>query len=351
MYHVGLDVGDSCSSLEILDPHGKQFKHLEVKGRWPVLLQRIEKDVPRPFAICFEASCGYGYLHDRLARLATRVEVAHPGQLRLIFKSKRKHNRIDSQKLAKLLFLDEVPRAWVPRADVRSWRATIEFRQKLLAHRVGLKNQIRALLKNHGVQTPRGLWSRTGIGWLKNVTFAEPEALKRDVLLDQLEESNQQIKRVESHLKKVANANPAVTLLQTIPGVGIRTAEAFVAYVDDIARFGRIKQVGTYFGLVPCQDASGNVNRLGHITRDGPATVRKMLTEAAWQAIRRSTTVRAFFERIQHEDPRRKKIALVATAHYLARVMASMLRSGECWRHKEQEPQSQEAPLRKTPDA
>src|SRR6476620_5845341 len=123
MFNVGLDVGDNCSSIEILDEHGKQFKHLEVKGRWPVMLQRIEKEVPKPFAICFEASSGYGYLHDRLSKVASRVEVAHPGQLRLIFKSKRKHNRVDSQKLAKLLFLDEVPRAWVPPAEVRSWRA------------------------------------------------------------------------------------------------------------------------------------------------------------------------------------------------------------------------------------
>ena len=51
MFNVGLDVGDNCSSIEILDEHGKQFKHLEVKGRWPVMLQRIEKEVPKPFAI------------------------------------------------------------------------------------------------------------------------------------------------------------------------------------------------------------------------------------------------------------------------------------------------------------
>ena len=55
--------------------------------------------------------------------MAQRVEVGRtPGQLRLIFKSKRKHNRVDSEKLAKLLFLEEVPRAWVPPATVRSWR-------------------------------------------------------------------------------------------------------------------------------------------------------------------------------------------------------------------------------------
>jgi len=366
MFNVGLDVGDNCSSVEILDEHGKHFKHLEVKGRWPVLLEKIDKEVPKPFAICFEASCGYGHLHDRLSKLAQRVEVAHPGQLRLIFKSKKKHNRVDSQKLAKLLFLDEVPRAWVPPAEVRSWRAMIEHRQKLLRDRVCAKNQIRSLLKGLGIQAVKGLWTRNGMKWLKELELGEAEALRRDLMVGQVEGVNKMIRRVEKHLKKVSDKIPAVALLMTIPGVGIRTAETFVAYVHDIKRFAKIKRVGSYFGLVPCQDATGNINRLGHITKDGPATVRKMLTEAAWQGRRRSKTIRGFYEQVRREDPKRNKIALIATAHYLTRVMAAMLRSGECFREKEARVEEKTkamtvptevgtdggvAPLRKTPDA
>ena len=62
----------------------------------------------------------------------------------------------------------------------------------------------------------------------------------------------------------------------------------------DLGGFARSKQVGSYFGLVPCQDQSGDKNRLGHITRDGSATVRQLLTEAAWISLRRSPTVRAY---------------------------------------------------------
>ena len=83
---------------------------------------------------------------------------------------------------------------------------------------------------------------------------------------------------------------------------------------------------------MPCQDQSAASNRLGHITREGPATVRKFLCEAAWQGIQRCPEIRAFFERVQGGDPGRKKIALVATAHWLARVMLAMLRSGEVGR-------------------
>lgn len=347
MNYVGLDVGDNGSSIEILDQHGKHFKHLEVKGRWPAVLERMRQEVPRPFSVCFEASNGYGYLHEQLSTMARRVSVAHPGQLRLIFRAKRKHNRVDAVKLAKLQYLDEVPEVHVPGVRVREWRATIEYRQRLLHQRVRSKNQIRALLKSQGIQIPsaiRSLWTRKGTAWLKSLQLHESQALRRDIMLDELHSTNDRIHLVERYLRKVADGHPGVTLLRTIPGVGVRTAEAVCAYVDDIKRFGRIRQLSAYFGMIPCQDASGNVNRLGHITKDGPPTVRKMLIEAAWQGVRRSAVIRAFFERIKQNDPQRRKIALVATAHHLLRVMGAMLRSGEVWRHETKKGQARPTP-------
>ncbi|MCH8210988.1 MAG: IS110 family transposase [Planctomycetes bacterium] len=131
----------------------------------------------------------------------------------------------------------------------------------------------------------------------------------------------------------IGNRHSGIALLRTIPGVGMRTAEAFLAYVDDPQRF-RGRSIGAYLGIVPRQDASGGVNRLGRITREGPATVRQMLAEATWQAVRRSRTVRLRFERLCQGRPDRRKTALIATAHYLARVMIAMLNTGEAWREE-----------------
>jgi hypothetical protein len=60
--------------------------------------------------------------------------------------------------------------------------------------------------------------------------------------------------------------------------------------------------------------------------------VRHLLTEAVWQAIRRSPTVRAYFQRVQRDDPSRRKIAIVATAHYLARVAWSLMKKQTLWK-------------------
>lgn len=171
---------------------------------------------------------------------------------------------------------------------------------------------------------------------MKELTFqAELDAFRRDQLLEELRHILLQVKRSEVQLSALAARHPGVALLQTIPGIGPRTAEAVVAYIDDPQRFQKSKDVGCYFGLVPCQDASADKNRLGHITRQGPATVRKLLTEAAWQAIRRSQRVKAKYERMIHEDPDRRKIATVAISHFLVRAMWSMLRRNQPWREEE----------------
>lgn len=334
MRYVGLDIHMRMTAMCVLDDNGKPEKQITIRGHWGKVFEAV-KEIAPPFAICYEASNGYGYLYDGFSRLAQRVVVAHPGQLRLIFRSKRKNDRIDAQRLAKLLFLDEVPPVYVPRQDVRAWRRLIVFRQCLIDGRTRVKNRLRNLLRQNGIQAPEKLWNKRGLAWLTTLEFPSPTlALERDLLMDELQQHQVRIKRVENELNAQAATHPGVQLLKTIPGVGPRTAEAVMAWIDRPGRFTKNRAIGSYFGLVPCQDASAGRNRLGHITRQGPSLVRKLMIEATWQAIRRSPQIRDHFLRIQREDPDRKKIAAVATAHHILRVMLAMLSSGEGWSAK-----------------
>ena len=337
MQYVGMDVHWRQTTICILDENGRRVKMMNVRGPWQKVLEELGR-IEEHWAVCYEASCGYGWLYERLKKMAQKVVVAHPGQLRLIFRSKRKNDRVDAEKLAKLLYLDEVPPVYVPSVQVRSWRAIIEHRQKLLQERVRTKNQLRALLRTHGIVAPKGLWTKRGLAWLNAQEWpTSMDRLQRDILLERLGSLRGLIERVEEALEEIAESHAGVKLLREIPGVGIRTVEAVMsravrcalsAYVDDPHRFASLKTIGSYFGLVPCQDQSAGKNRLGHLTRQGPATVRKLLTEASWQAIRRSPRIRAYFERIRQGNPERKRIALVATAHYLLRVMSRAVRCG-----------------------
>jgi transposase len=335
MFYVGLDIHSKHISLCILNEAGQVHERCQV--RTIDQMMRILERLPDRFEVCYEASCGYGHYHDLLRPLAARVIVAHPGQLRLIYRSKNKNDRKDAERLAKLLYLGEAPAVHVPSLDVRTWRELINCRSQVIAKRTRAKNTIRALLRGAGVAPPRhpGLWTKCGLAWLRRLELpTSSQQLRRDLLLEEIETLNKQLRRIDRELNHRAQQTPVVIQLQSIPGVGIRTAEAIAAFVDDPHRFQTSKAVGRYFGLVPRQDQSGDKNQLGHITREGAPVVRRLIAEAAWQAIRRSPTVRAYFERIQRDDPQRKKIALVATAHYLVRVMWAMLKRGTFWEEK-----------------
>ena len=69
MYYVGLDVHYRTSTYCILNHHGREVKCETVRGHWPKLLERLAM-IKGAWTICFEATCGYGYLHRELSGMA-----------------------------------------------------------------------------------------------------------------------------------------------------------------------------------------------------------------------------------------------------------------------------------------
>ncbi len=331
-YYVGLDVHLRLTTVCILDSNGKIVKEHSVHGHSAEVCQFLSQQVQGTFDVVFEASDGYGLWHERLSRMARRVIVAHPNHLRAIWNTKRKTDRIDAQKLAKLLMLNMVPAVHVPSIQVRDWRMLIQHRKSLVQKQTAIKNRLRAILRRSHIKAPKRLWSKVKRRWLSEQELASVgEALQRDMLLEDLAYVESQVERVEAELNRRADAHPGVGLLKTIPRVGNRTAEAVVAWVDDVSRFARSKQLGAYFGFAVSEDSSGGKQRLGHITREGPGIVRQLLVEAVWRLRRFDPVVRRWVERMMHGQEQRKHIAVVAAAHKLARCMFAMLRTGEVW--------------------
>lgn len=333
MLTVGLDVHHSSSSICILDEKGNRIRQEKIPGGWDLLLAALGR-LREPFQICYEASTGYGTLYDRLTPLAQKVLVANPNKTRLIFQCTRKSDRVDASKIALLLHMGQVPKVHVPSQSVRSWRGLIEYRRKLVDKLVMVKNQIRALLRGQGIKGPatRQLWTKKGVVWLKAIVWPTPlESLRLECLLEEAADITRQIKRVVLTLDQQSQDKTGITLLRTAPGVGPRTAEAFLAYIDDPERFAA-GTIGAYLGLVPREDSSGSQRRLGHITHEGPGTVRKLLAEAAWRARRDSVTAETIYQRLLNNDKKRRKIALVGLTHWLARALLAMLQKDESFR-------------------
>lgn len=153
MLYVGLDIHSKRISLCVLNEAGQVVHRSQV--RTINQMMRILEGLPDRFEVCYEASCGYGHFHDLLRPAAARVLVAHPGRLRLIFRSSDKNDRKDAERLAKLLYLGEAPAVHVPSQDVRTWRGLINCRSQVIAKRTRAKNAIRALLRRAGESPPK----------------------------------------------------------------------------------------------------------------------------------------------------------------------------------------------------
>ena len=153
MFYVGLDIHSTRISVCALNGTGQVVHRSQVRTIEEMV--RVLKDLPDRFEVCYEASCGYGHYHDLLRPLAARVLVAHPGHLRLIFRSKHRNDRNDADRLAKLLYLGETPTVHVPAPEVRAWRELINCRAQVVAKRTRAKNTLRALLRSAGVVPPK----------------------------------------------------------------------------------------------------------------------------------------------------------------------------------------------------
>ena len=162
-----------------------------------------------------------------------------------------------------------------------------------------------------------------------------PDALWRGMLHLALAEYRalaERIGEVEGALDRLAGSDGRTKLLETIPGVGRRTAEAVAAHLGDPGRFASAKQVGAYAGLVPRQYQSGVTDRKGRITRRGPGLLRKLLVECAWCMLRYNPWARAQYARLTAGGAARKKPAIVALARKLLVRCWAMLRDGKPWR-------------------
>src|SRR5260370_28114203 len=190
---------------------------------------QILEGLPDRFEVCYEASCGYGHFHDLLRPLAARVLVAHPGQLRLIFRSKNKNDRSDGARVAKLLYLCETPTVHVPSLEVRTWRELINCRSQVIAKRTRAKNTVRALLRSAGVVPPKqpGLWTKKGLAWLRQLALpTASQQLRRDLLLEEIETPLPQGRPIQQQLNRQAPQTSPVAQPPRLPRVGPRPAHA-----------------------------------------------------------------------------------------------------------------------------
>jgi transposase len=338
--YIGFDI-DSKKTAVCVVQQGHQDRYTNLRTEIAAMqeyLQRL-REPDTQLHLTFEIGGEAGYRYDALRPYVDTLTVSNPSQMTWIFRSRKKNDRIDARKQAVLLSIGEVPPVHMPRREIRQWRVVIQHRRTLVNQLTAVKNRIRAVLKAQGLakaRHPGSWWKAANLAWMEELsqdwTETTSEQLWRvqlGALLEQRQGLADQRAEVTRYLDGYLAQQPGGTLLMSIPGVGPRTAEAVLAYTDEIHRFRRTRQYCAYFGLTPKLDESGSVRHLGHISKEGPAVARWLLVESAWRALEQSPGLKAFYERVLAGQKNRRKIAIVATARKLLSIMRAMQKTGE----------------------
>jgi transposase len=337
---LALDLGKSKSAVCILDTAEMKERYTTIPTKPFALVNVLERE--RPGMVVLEVGTLAGWVHDVVADQGCRVAVANPNHEGWRWRNvKRKSDRLDALKLAKLSAAGQLPTVYMPAVSVREHRALIQYRSQLVGRRTRIKNTIRSLVARQGRGMASGAagWTQKELavlrGWCKPLEEVTAEELWRGQLheeLKALEQIEDQLLRVEGKLDQLGRADERIVRLQTIPCVGPRTAEMLVAVLDDPHRFKSLKEVGSYVGLTPRQYQSGQMDRSGGISKQGHRQLRRMLVEVSWLALRYNPPLRAVYERLCRGSPSRRKIAIVAVARKLLIIAWAMLRDGTTWR-------------------
>jgi len=295
-----------------------------------------------PQTVTLEVCTVAGWIFDIAEALGIKTEAANPMHDAWRWKNvKKKTDKEDALKLAKLSCMGQLPTVHMPKKDVREKRALIKYRQRLVSHRTTIKNTIRAIFARQGIVIKRGraAWSKEGLEWLKSQAKAfgrisDVEQLWRGQLhteLGILETVTKSIKKVERKLNKLGSTDKRIKRLQTIKGVGPRLAETVVAFIDDPKRFKNAKQVGSYAGLVPRQYQSGQSERQGKTGGRGNKLLRNLLIEICWVSLGSNKWARDTYKKLLRGSSSRKKIAITALARKLVVRCWAMLRDEQDW--------------------
>jgi transposase len=335
---LAIDLGKFNSVFCWFDPHTRDARFRTVKTCPATFTDELTRDPCQRVVI--EACSPAGWVSDLCQQLGLPCDVANTSGAAWAWKNiKRKTDRDDALKLARLAAVGELPIVDLPSAQRRQWKSLIGLRKRLIGERGRGQNRIRGLLVSQGLPAAIGAkaWTSAGLASLRH--HAKPIANcagnelwrgELDLLLERHQQLEAQVRVVEGRLDELAAGDKAMSLLLTVPGVGPRTAEIIATHLGDAKRFGSADEVSAYAGLVPRQYQSGETDRRGRITRRGSRLLRSALVECAWCSLRYNAWAREVWLRLQANGVSKKK-AIVGLARKLLVRCWGMLKNGEAW--------------------
>jgi len=239
--------------------------------------------------------CGY-WIHNKLKSLGVNSIVVNPADIPTTDKEKvQKEDCRDSRKIARTLRSGELTPIYVPSLKTLEDRGLLRMRSTLVKDLARNKNRIKSFLYFHGIDIPESFanqtrWSKPFVKWMEELSMSHQsgkQAIQAIIVASKnLRQSVLEITREIKALSKTESYSDNITLLRSIPGIGLLTAMMILTELETILRFESFDKLCGFIGLVPSTNSSGENDIVGDITPRGHSLLRGAIVESAWVAAR-----------------------------------------------------------------
>jgi transposase len=288
--YIGLDVSKEKIAVAIADEGRKEPRYFGMIPNTPEALRKLVKQLGsvESLKVCYEAGCtGYG-IYRVLLSLGVECEVMAPSLIPQKPGNRVKTDRRDAIRLAQLHRAGELTSIYVPTEEDEALRDLVRAREDAKEDELRAKHRLTKFLLRYDIHPPKGVnrWTKVYREWLDSLTFKfSTSSVVFEEYRQHLLAIEQRIARLEKEIKAQSEEGfraPLIKGLQVLRGVAEITATALVAEIGSFHRFKTAKQFMAYLGLVPSESSSGELRKLGKITKTGNKHARRLLIEAAW---------------------------------------------------------------------
>lgn len=323
-FYVGIDYHKKSWKVTVL---GEQYEHKTMSQNPDpnILASYLHRHFPGgEYKAVYEAGFSGFKTCRELESLGVNCIVIHPADVPTSQKEKlQKTDKADSRKLARCLRGNQFDAIHIPAPFLEADRALVRQRFRFSKDVSRIKNRVKSLLFQFGIDIPESLtasqsryWSKAYTNWLTNIKTKEDslklvidnyvragELLRKELLL-----LNRQLRDLSQSKRYIKNYH----LLISIPGIGLITAITILVQLGDISRFKRLDELCNYVGLVPKMYASGEKMVTGKMIKRGRKEIKIMLIEASWDAIRLDPALMLKFNQLIKTMPKNKAIIRIA---------------------------------------
>lgn len=332
---LGIDLGKNSCSLAGMDSSGAV-----------VLRRRMTRDALIKFAaelpacvVAMEACCGAHYLGRTFEGQGHTVRLMSPEYVAPYVKAQKTDDR-DAEAIAEAATRPTMRLVTLKTEEQLDLQVLHRARERLVAGRTRLTNQLRAVLLERGLILPKRrscLAKRLDAMMKEGELAVSPRAIR---LLQDLREEwaslDRRIAAYDDELAALTRDDEMARRLATIPGIGVINATGLLAAIGDASAFARGRDLAAWLGLTPRQHSTGGKTKLMGISKRGNKYLRTQLIHGARAALvhftKRMTPVGAWVRQLLTRA--HPNVVVVALAAKLARIAWAVLRHGRDYEHE-----------------